>query len=295
VQRTVLALLALPVLATAQGTTTGPLALKLSSSARMLAMGDIGVAGRDDDVIFYNPAQLFVARGTSFSLARLSATARGGTMSTVLRLGPGAVGFGANYLEYQRPAVYPVSRYDVLGPGANIGTSVLGAVGYAQTYKGVRIGAAAKYALDADAADRYRNVYGDVGLARDFGRYSTALSVQNLGSSLERGPVTIKVPTTATLGVGTARPLGPFDANATAGVSYSREDELTAGGGAEIGWSWLSGYSVAVRAGAHQARQNGDTELMAGFGFTADRTTLDFAAERLPGNRAGYRAGIRIR
>ena len=107
--------------------------------------------------------------------------------------------------------------------------------------------------------------------------------------------MTIDVPTVATLGVASGRSLGPIDALATAGVSYSREDELTAGGGAEIAWSWLSGYNIAVRAGAHQARQKGDTELMGGFGFTADRLTLDVAAERLPDNRAGYRAGIRIR
>src|ERR1043165_1733325 len=89
VKRTSLALSALllsaPVLA--QTTGYGPLALTLSTSARMLALGDIGVAGRDDDVIFYNPAQLMSARGTSFSLAHLSRTTRGGTMSTVLRLG----------------------------------------------------------------------------------------------------------------------------------------------------------------------------------------------------------------
>jgi hypothetical protein len=296
VKRTALALLVLvPAIVIGQGTNTGPLAAKLSASARTLALGDIGVAGRDDDVIFYNPAQLVVARGTSFSLARLSPTARGGTMSTNLRLGSGAIGFGTNYLEYQRPAIYPVSRNEVLGPEAVVGSSLLGVVGYAQTYKGVRIGAAAKYAVDADATDRYRNIYGDVGVGRDFGRYTTALSVQNLGSALQRGVVTIKVPTTATFGVATARALGPLDGLATAGVSYSKEDEVTVGGGAEIAWSWLSGYNVAMRAGAHQARQDGDTEIMGGVGFTADRMTFDVTAERLPGNRAGYRAGIRIR
>src|SRR4051812_18391136 len=54
--------------ASAQNVGYGPLALTLPTSARTLAMGDIGVASRDDDVIFYNPAQLSVARGTSFSL-----------------------------------------------------------------------------------------------------------------------------------------------------------------------------------------------------------------------------------
>ena len=261
----------------------------------MLAMGDIGVAGRDDDVIFYNPAQLFIARGTSFSVTRLSETVRGGTMSTVLRLGPGAIGLGVNYLEYHAPLAYPVTRNDILGSNILPGTSTLGALGYAQTYKGFRFGASAKYAMDVISLERFSSVYGDAGLARDFGRYSTALSVQNIGASLERGTDRIDAPITTTLGAATTRAVGPLDVAATAGVSYSAADEVTAGGGAEVGWSWISGYSIAGRAGVHQARQGGETGLMAGFGFSADRMTLDIAAERLPGNRAGYRAGIRIR
>lgn len=264
----------------------------------MLAMGDIGVASRDDDVIFYNPAQLVVARGTSFSLIRLSESARGGSMSTVLRLGSGGVGFGVNYLEYQvAPLAYPYPRGDVIARNSAIGTSALGTVGYAQTLKGFRLGAAAKYAMDAVELERFGNVYGDAGLARDFrqGRYTAALSVQHFGQSLSRGSDEIQPPTTATLGAATSRQLGPLDAAATAGVSYSRQDDVTAGGGAEISYSWLVGYSIAARAGAHQGRQGEDTQLMGGLGFTADRMTFDVAVERLPGNRAGYRAGIRIR
>jgi hypothetical protein len=298
VKRTALALLVLLTSTTTLGAQNkyGPLALTLPASARLGGMGNVGVAGRDDDVIFYNPAQLFIARGTSFSLTRLSATARGGTMSTVLRLGPGAFGFGVNYLEYQSPAfLYPVTRYQVLGRDLTVGTSTLGALGYAQVYKGFRIGATAKYAVDAKNLDRFGTVYGDLGVARELGRFTTALSFQNLGASLENGTEEVKAPMMTTLGVATARPLGPLDVAATAGVSYSLQDEVTGGGGAEAAWSWLSGYSIAVRAGAHSARLGGDPELMAGFGFTADRMTFDIAAERLPGNRPGYRAGIRIR
>jgi hypothetical protein len=300
VKRSFLALLGLTVSlqASAQNVGYGPLALTLPASARMLGMGDIGVAGRDDDVIFYNPAQLMVARGTSFSLARLSETARGGTMSTVLRLGPGAIGFGANYLEYQvAPLTYPYTLSEVIGGNFALGTSVLGTLGYAQTYKGFRIGAAAKYAMDAVDIERFGSTYGDFGLARDFrnGRYSTALSVQHVGASLSRGSETIQAPTTATLGAATSRQLGPLDGVATVGVSYSDLDEFNAGGGAEISWSWLTGYSIAGRAGAHQARQGGNTEIMGGFGFTADRMTLDVAVYRLPNDKAGLRAGIRIR
>ena len=282
----------------AQNAGYGPLALTLPASARTLGMGDIGVAGRDDDVIFYNPAQLMVARGTSFSVARLSRTARGGAMSTTLRLGPGAVGFGVNYLEYQvAPLTYPYTLGDVIGGNFALGTSAVGALGYAQTYRGFRVGAAAKYAMDAVDIERFGHLYGDFGLGRDFrqGRYSTALSVQHIGASLTRGSETVQAPTTVTFGAATSRQLGPLDGVATAGVSYSDGDDVTAGGGAELSWSWLSGYSIAARAGAHQARQGGETEIMGGVGFTADRMTLDIAVHRLPNDKAGIRAGIRIR
>jgi hypothetical protein len=284
--------------ASAQNVGYGPLALTLPTSARTLAMGDIGVASRDDDVIFYNPAQLSVARGTSFSLTRLSATTRGGTMSTVLRFGPGAIGFGANYLEYQAdPLKYPMVLGDALRRNLAIGTSTVGTMGYAQTYRGFRVGAAAQYAMDAVDIQRFGGVYGDVGIARDFGngRYNTGLSVEHIGSAIARASERIQAPTTATLGAATSRQLGPLDAVATAGLSYSDQDELTAGGGAEIGYSWLTGYNIAFRGGAHQARQGGDTEIMGGFGFTADRLTLDATIHRLPGGRGGLRAGIRIR
>lgn len=261
----------------------------------MGGMGDVGVAGRDDDVIFYNPAQVFVARGTSFSLARLSATARGGTMSTVLRLGPGGIGFGVNYLEYQAALNYPYTRSEIVAPGIVSGTSALGAIGYAQAYKGFRLGASAKYAMDVLSLQRFASTYVDVGVARDFGRYTTALAVQNLGQSIARGSEQIEAPSRATLGVATARPLGPLDVAVTAGASVNADQEFSGGGGAEVAWSWLSGYSIAGRFGLQHGRDGGDTDLMAGFGFTADRMTLDLAAELLPGDRFGYRAGIRIR
>jgi hypothetical protein len=284
--------------AAAQTTGYGPLALTLPSSARTLGMGDIGVVGRDDDVIFYNPAQLIVSRGTSFSLARLSKTARGGEMSTGLRLGTGAIGFGVNYLEYQvAPLSYPPERRDIIAGNSALGTSVLGAIGYARTYKGFRLGATAKYAMDAVDIERFGQAYGDAGIARDFssGKYTAGLAVQHIGMALDRGSDRIQPPTTATLGAATSQQLGPFDAIATAGVSWSEQDDVSGGGGAEVSWSWLSGYSIAARLGGHTHRLGDDNTIMGGLGFTADRMTFDIAAEQLAGNRVGYRAGIRIR
>lgn len=258
-------------------------------------MGNIGVAGRDDDVLFFNPAQLVVARGTSIALSRMSAVARGATMSTVLRLGPAGIGFGVNFLEYQTAGLtYPITRDDVLDQNLSQGTSVLGSVGYAQVYKGFRFGAAAKYASDVVGLDRYSGFYGDFGIGKDFGRYATALALQHVGPSISRRSVDVDPPITATLGVATSRPVGPLDVVATAALIAS-EERIAGGIGGEVGWSWISGYSVAARAGLRQPREVGMAAYTAGFGFTADRLSIDIAAELLSRDRVSYRAGIRIR
>lgn len=296
--RTLLALLlVIPAqFAASQSTQYGPLALRLPAGARALAMGNIAVAGRDDDVIFYNPSQLVIARGTSMSVARLSPNARGGTMSTVLRLGSGGLGVGVNYLEYRARNGYPLTRDDVLDPNPNLGSSILAAVGFAQVYRGLRFGASANYAADQILIERVRNVFADVGVSRDFLRfYTAALSVQHIGGRAVRLTGNVAPPTKATLGVAGSRPIGPLDITATAAVSGALEDHLSGGVGAEIGWSWLSGYSISGRAGIRHPRELGDAALTAGFGVVADRLALDFAAELLAGDRVGYRAGFRIR
>ena len=63
-----LPLTALP--AFAQAPPTGPLVLHIPSSARTAALANAWVAGRDQDVIFHNPAQLIGARsGFDLSLS----------------------------------------------------------------------------------------------------------------------------------------------------------------------------------------------------------------------------------
>lgn len=280
----------------------------------MLAMGDIGVAGRDDDVLFYNPAQLTIARGTSMSVERMSPEVRGGTMSTVLRIGPGGLGIGVNYLEYRAtPGAYPFLRDDILdSPSfAPAATSLLTSIGYSQTIKSVRVGASANYATDQLGADRFRNILGDIGAAKDFNRLTVAVSLQHLGAAMKINPPPppltpatanpalfsgqIKPPMKATLGAAWSGPAGPFDLLGTAAVSAMREGHVSPAVGGEASWSWLSGYAIALRSGVRYPHMIGDPELTGGAGFTADRVSLDVAAEFQRASRVGIRAGLRVR
>src|SRR5436309_10996609 len=70
--------------------------LTTGASTRALAMGDANTAGRDDDVIFYGPAQLAVARGTSAAIGRYGEHVTSATLASSARIATGGVGVGAS-------------------------------------------------------------------------------------------------------------------------------------------------------------------------------------------------------
>src|SRR5262249_17247880 len=117
---------------------------------------------------------------------------------------------------------------------------------------------------------------------------------------------TANMPLRSTLGVATSRPVGEFDVVATAAVSMIRKDFVSPSGGVEIGYSWLDGYSVALRAGARRPFP-GETPFTAGAGFNMDRLSIDYAIEALHATQfftngtqhvsthVAHRIGLRIR
>lgn len=318
-------LLPCPIIAQEIGKNGGPYApiiLLLPSSPRTLALGNTGVAGRDDDVIFFNPAQLVVARGFSGSIERYSATSAGGSLSAVTRFNSGGIAIGMRMVNYETPPdAYPPTRGTMLDPEVGNGTSIEATVGIGQVIKGVRVGVAGKYAEDNVPALRASRGAVDLGVSKDFfGPYTFALAVQNLGSSIPvpcdlaresiagsgdcitppgnppfpRQFTAARLPLRTTFGVQTQQPVGQFDLMATAGVSALRAGWLGASGGAELAYSWLDGYSIALRAGARSTLP-GEAAFTAGAGFNMDRLSIDYAAEALTGSRFGQRIGLRVR
>jgi hypothetical protein len=303
--------LLIPVRLFAQGP-FGPTVLFLPSGPRTLAMGNVGIVGRDDDVLFFNPAQLVIARGMSASAERYSATAGGGALSTVTRLASGGIAIGMRMANYETLlGNLPGSRAGMLDPGEG-GTTLEASIGFGQVVKGTRFGAAVKYAEDDIARvplNRIDRVTADVGLSRDFMRfYTVGLAVQNIGqdrtgacsaiagcSPFAQGENnTVFLPIRTTLGAGTSRPLGVFDVSATAALTLRRAETLFPAGGVEVGYSWLDGYSIALRAGARRP-EAGERVPTAGAGFTMDRLSIDYAIEALSGSHFGQRIGLRLR
>jgi hypothetical protein len=282
-----------------QETAYPPLILQLPASTRALAMGNVGVAGRDDDVLFYDPAQLVVARGTSVSMEQFSSTARAGALSSVSRLNSGGIAVGATIAEFESaPLEYPVTRVNMLAPGSVDGTSASLVIGIGQVIKGTRVGGAAKYVEERIGNTRNGRAALDLGVERDVFGYAVGLAVQNIGrafdSTVASGSGSRLLPLRATLGMARGSQAGPFDVAGTVALSIRRDHYVTPAGGGEIGYSWLDGYSIALRAGARRP-EPGERPITAGAGFTMDRLSFDYALESLSGSRVAHRFGLRVR
>jgi hypothetical protein len=288
-------LLAPLVAATAQPRAIQPVVLTLPAGPRTLALGDVGVTSRDDEVIFFNPAQLVVANGFSTSGERYAAGSSGGALSAVTRFNGGGVAIGVR--------TQSTDAGLITAPGTPTGfeqtlvsSSLEASVGMAQAYKGIRFGVAAKYAEQDNGFGRLQRGLIDLGVAKQvFGSYTVGAAVQNLGQDADvSGPIEAELPRQATLGISRGGPVGEFDLFGTAAVSWVRSNTLVPAGGLEVNYSWLSGYNIALRAGARRPLL-GQEAFTAGAGFTMDRLSIDYALETLSGGRVGNRLGLRIR
>jgi hypothetical protein len=160
--------------------------------------------------------------------------------------------------------------------------------------KGFRAGVAAKYLGEQMNRQYESRTMFDVGLARGFRQYFTGgLAVQNIG--ITGHDLLGEAPVKATLGASGVAPAGPYDVVLTAALSMDDHDhQIRPAGGGEIGWSWLNGYNIALRAGLRDPLP-GERAFTAGAGFVVDRVAVDYALETLVGSRVGHRIGVRVR
>ena len=290
-----------------------PLRLPIGASTRGVAMADANTAGRDDDVIFYGPAQLAIARGTSASVERYSDRLVGGAVSTVSRIASGGIGIGAQIIEGRNEAQCNLVS---LGPGGlfvyspaprNV-TRTLAVIGGALPFKRFRFGASAKYAGVQAGDARTSRLMVDAGVSRDislgdFIPLTIAAAVQNIGTSAA-DTVQLNTPLRAALGLASGGPVGPLDFALSAQVAAERNatqplfkhGRMIGGVGAELGYTWLDGYNIAVRVGERVPPTRTDiAHFTFGAGVTLDRVTIDYAGEGEVGSRFAHRIGVRLR
>jgi hypothetical protein len=281
--------------------------LRLPASTRMLALGNMGVVGRDDDVLFYNPAQLVVARGTSLSAEQFSKSAHDAALSSVARFNTGGIAIGASYAEFSsEPGVYPVDRPSFNDGGASEDIDAELVAGIGQVFFKTRLGLAAKYVAEQIGGARAGRGAIDVGASRDFFGFNFGLAAQNIVAgftpappfrsiALEQGvEASSDLPFRATFGASRGWQTTALDFAATAGVTSYANGFLAPAGGLEMGYSWLDGDTIALRGGARRP-ERGESPITAGAGFTMDRLSIDYALDTSTRGRLAHRVGLRIR
>jgi hypothetical protein len=273
-----------------------PVALLIPASTRSIAMAGQSIAGRDDDVVFHNPSQLVIARGTSLTLSLPTPSARGGSTSSVFRFGTGGIGVGVTYTEFEADATGGAAARASLQTRGPIAAGGLHAVvGIGQLVKGLRVGGAVAYAADAVGVTRTGRPSIDLGVSRDIGQqFTAAISLRHLDADLLRRRITTRQPAIALLGGSFVAPAGPLDIVATSALGVRRDGDLLPSAGLELGYSWLAGYNLVARAGIRRA-EAGQGAATAGVGFTRDRVSLDYATELGNATPASHWFGIRIR
>ena len=304
----VLLLFAVPTLAHAQAPATPPLVLHLPSSARTAALGNAWVAGRDAEVLFYNPAQLIGSRsemavsvsrpgkaGTSISAGSAYA---GGKWSLTLGWGVHALGFNVD-----PTAPYPYSPDVLLTKGTAHGQSFLIGFGGAMAYKGLRFGGAVKYLSDNAATPlndpnpvsmSQHAWVADVGVARSMWGGTFAFSAQNLGPSGTKDTDRLITPQQYLAGWSMGRSVGPLDLTGYAQVTM-RPDWIAPAGGLEIGYSWIEGYNITARIGARRPEAGSANPMSFGGAITADRLTFEYAVQLNDGGHASHGVTVRWR
>jgi hypothetical protein len=291
----------------AQAPPAGPLVLRLPATPRTAALGNAWVAGRDQEVLFYNPAQLIGARtGFDVSFARYGPSGKMATLGSVFTAGRWSLtlGWGVEMLRFgvDPGASYPFAPDVVLSSGPAQGVSAVVAVGGAIVYKRYRIGAAGKYAFDSvpaasgvagTASPHQGAMLADLGVAKNLWGGVAAVSVQNLGHRSRSGSGLV-IPKQVLMGWSMTHGAGPLDLGVV--TQFTLRDGWTfPGAGLEVGYSWIEGYNIALRVGARRPDSPVEKPVAFGAAFTADRLTVEYSLQLFDGGRTANGVTLRWR
>ena len=287
----------------------GPLALLLPTSARLAALGNAGVAGRDEYAVFSNPAQISATNGFGVTVATFGDDGRGFSAASAAAMGPMTYGWGVSFADFSAPRTvtgYPIAPAMISGSGDADQFSMVALVAGQMTWKGFRIGAAGKYAQDIVPREastssllvlpsRGSGWLVDLGTSHPLWTGVAGLSLQNIGHPYVMRGQRVSVPTQLALGWTANKSWGGFDYGYATQLTARRDGWVSAAGGMEISWGWIEGFGVAARAGARRTETADERPVGAGFSFTADRLVLDYGATFYTGNAMAHRLTVRWR
>ena len=288
-----------PAHASAQAPPTSPLVLTQPASARVTALAGAWVAGRDQDVIFSNPAQLIGARNdfaVSFghftdgaNVASLTSGYAAGKLSFTL-------GWGVQVANFMIPrdATPPFAQDLLFGVRPADAQSLAMSVGAAVQYKSFKIGGAGKYASDRTDVNR-RVFVADLGVARNMLGGTLAFAAQNLGSeTVDDQLPDARLPRQISYGYSAPKSYGPLDYAFYAQMTH-RRDWTAPAGGVEVSYNWIEGYTVTGRVGLRRPEIDAEQPLSFGAALSADRLTVEYAMRLFDDSRRAQVVTIRWR
>lgn len=297
---TILALvIAIAGTARAQAPAAGPLVLLLPGTARATAMGNAWVAGRDESSAFSNPAQINPTPGFGGTFARYGAGGTSAMIANATVVNWLTLGWGIEVVDFKArtDATYPFAPGDLARRGSRDAQSLLANVGGSFLVKKFRVGIGAKYA--EDRVDGVPSIaappilkgllLGDVGVAHALLSGTAALAVQNIGDDSR-----LALPIQTTLGWARQMQAQQLDLAFAAQVS-ERNRWIGGGGGVEVGYGWIEGWSGALRAGLRRPETSAQRPVSVGAGLNADHFGLDYALEFFEGNRYAHHFSLRWR
>ncbi len=283
---------------------TAAVVLRIEPAPRALALGGAYAALADELSVFYNPARLAAAApAASLAYRTLPVDAGVGAAAFALRLGPGTLGAGVQYLNYGEVEVFepdPASGGDLgLPTGERVGGGELAVTAaYAVRVLGrIQLGAAAKLLRLQLAEAAASGAAFDLGLGADLldGRLMLGAAVRNLGHDV--GPVRASpLPRSARAGAAlhlTGR-AGLHSTLAVEAVGWA--GAVAPAAGIEVGLAATRTAKLVGRAGYDGSRRAPSAGgLVAGAGLALDGLTLDYAYQPLGALGATHVFGVALR
>ncbi len=274
----------------------------MSASTRAMALGDSYMmdAGHAD-VIFYHPALLNRARGFGFDVQRWGPNSSSTAISGAMQWLGGGVGVGLRTLQYSAAGsdvlAAPPGQDDLFGFGSVPVSERVATLGYARGIPfDLDLGVSANLVDERVGGSRQNVLLVDVSLARDVGPVVLGITAHDIGEKpiLDTGAR----PARFVLGAGNyGEQLGIFDYGYTATVGFS-EDEVTYGGGIEVGYWPIQGRTFVARVGFQNVPDGSEAKpVTTGFAFWGDNVTVEWAFRPFSDAEEGgtHRFGVRWR
>jgi hypothetical protein len=292
-----------PVTLAAQAEGYLPKTTQLPASTRAMALGDSYVMNsRQADAIFYHPALLTGASGVGLELQRWGPSSSSATLSGAVQWLGGGVGIGVRTLQYgafgSGDLAAPSGQDHLFDFGSVPVSERVVTVGYARdAFFDIDVGVAMDLVDQRVGSARQSVALFDVSAAREVGPLGVALTVHDLGEKpiLDPGG---KGPAKVVLGAGAyGEQIGIFDFGFAANVGLDNDD-VTYGGGVELGYWPIQGRTFVARVGFQSVPDGSEAQpFTTGFAFWGDDVTIEWAYRPFSGTDEGgsHRFGLRWR